>query len=110
GNRMPVRRKKNDEELELYVDTNSGMMGVIPAWKLHKFLYRRDLVTERKKIEENAIQSAIDNKPGGFISAKASSEDEDVITRAEFEEALRKVSRPTQSPSRRGKESPKTSE
>lgn len=55
---MPVRRKKSDEKMELYVETNSGMMCVIPAGKLSKFLNRSDLVEDRKKIEKDAMEKA----------------------------------------------------
>jgi hypothetical protein len=51
-------KKKNAKVTDLYVNDNTGMMGVIPAWKLTKFLNRSDLLTQRKTIEAEAIKEA----------------------------------------------------
>ncbi len=56
--RAEIRRKNPDKpirESSMYINDNTGMMLVIPAWKLQRFLDRSDLVMQRKKIEQEAM-------------------------------------------------------
>lgn len=61
----PVKRKKTHEPMNnLYISEHTSMMLVIPAWRLAEFLNRSDLVEERKKIEQEAMEEA-GNLPHG---------------------------------------------
>ena len=91
-----VNRKKHSEPMKtLYVNENTGLMLAIPAMKLKKFLERSDLVEQRKRIEQEAIEEAEDRTGGAAPAAATPDEDEnaDLFTEDDFEQALRKVAR-----------------
>lgn len=69
------------------VFTNSGMMGVVPSWKLLDFLMEdKRLIEEREKREQRWKKNA--SKAPRFNSATSQ-----LFTKADFESALRKASR-----------------
>lgn len=93
--RVPVYRNKTKEEFaNIYGEMPSGIGAVIPSWNLMKFLNRSDMVDARKKFERDEQEKA-QNQTGGMRLAGASPEDDEPnFTRADFESALRKVSKP----------------
>lgn len=54
--RTPYLEPDRDEEL--YVEQNSGMMGVIPAWKLTELLETKELTTMRERMDEELREKA----------------------------------------------------
>jgi len=48
-----------------YVEQNSGMMGVVPAWKILETLNHEGLVNRRKRTEEAWLRD--ERKPGGVV-------------------------------------------
>jgi hypothetical protein len=70
-----------------YIEENTGMAGVIPAWKIAEVLNCEELSNMRKEWEENLSKNADQMV---LDSAEA---DPEVFTREAFENALRKVSK-----------------
>ena len=77
-----------------FVRQNSGMAGVIPAWKIAEVLYCEDFVKTRKKEAERIAEEVEREKrrSSGGVSLDVA-EQSDVLTREGFETALRKASR-----------------
>jgi hypothetical protein len=46
-------KDKSGNELPFKIRSNSGMMGVVPIWKLHELLYREDVRSMRQKHPRN---------------------------------------------------------
>lgn len=75
------------------VSSNSGQMGVVPAWKLQELLNQEEVVMARKHAE-NERRQRIANDP--FVLDNRATEDEkssDALTKDDFEDALDRVSR-----------------
>jgi hypothetical protein len=76
-NDIPIYRKKRRQLMkEIIARDNTGMSLVIPAWRLLNFLDRSDLVDDRKRIEQQAIEDA-ENSTGGASPAAAVPDDDD---------------------------------
>jgi hypothetical protein len=71
-----------------WVEINSGMAGVIPAWRIQEILDLPELVMQRKKTDEEI--SAM--QPDGSAAFDVADPSE-VFTQSDFEQALQKVSR-----------------
>jgi hypothetical protein len=82
ANRVPV----NDN---WFVETNTGMSCVIPAWKVQELLYVEELVESRKEVLEQ-LEKAKASSPVAFDVAPSK---EQPFTQADFVSALGKVSR-----------------
>lgn len=95
-----IDRQKNPVE-DYWVKGNSGMAIVIPAWKLEGVFSLKELVMARQKAEEEADA---ENESGAVLDTMIDDIEEPAIefTKQEFEKALRKVSRPIQSPPDKG--------
>jgi hypothetical protein len=58
-NKVKHKAKDDTQEMDtLHFNENTGLMLVIPAWKLTKFLNRSDLLNTRRRIEQEAIDGA----------------------------------------------------
>ncbi len=77
------------------VPSNSGQMGVVPAWKLQELLDREEFVMARKR-EDEKLAKQIKNAPAVFDAQGLPQTDTDPIplTKDDFENALDKASRP----------------
>jgi len=71
------------------VETNTGMSCVIPAWKVRDLLYVEELVESRKE----ALKVLEEAKNGSSVSFDIAEPDKPRFTQADFEDALKKVSR-----------------
>jgi hypothetical protein len=67
------------------VKSNTGMMGVIPAWLLAELLDRRELVAQRKQQDEQLSK----DRAKGSAALDAAEQ----FTRKDFDQALKKASR-----------------
>jgi hypothetical protein len=83
--RATVRYRDSEEPTNLVLDENSGMAGVIPAWKIIEVLYSERLTNMRRQANENL-------KDASSRVSLDSAEDESPFTKADFEAALKKVS------------------
>lgn len=87
------------------VESNSGQMAVVPAWKLQELLDQEELamsrqrgeerITERKKsspvrLDKRAKEAEKPDQPANFVT--------DAFTKGDFEDALDRVSRPVSPP------------
>jgi hypothetical protein len=70
------------------VEVNSGMAGVIPAWRIKEILELPELVMDRKKTDEEISQ----RKQNQSVPVNDSAQSES-FTQADFEAALKKASR-----------------
>jgi hypothetical protein len=70
---------------------NAGMTAVVPAWKLNEFVNSEELVLMRKKINEHLAREK--KEKGGEAVL-----DSEPFFREDFEDALKKVSRPKEAP------------
>jgi hypothetical protein len=60
----PVRNKYGDPSPDgQHVRSNSGMIGVVPAWKLQELLFREDFVTRRKNRENLVLEERAKDGP-----------------------------------------------
>ena len=71
-----------------WVEINSGMAGVIPAWRIREILELQELTMQRKKTDTDI--SEMDAMHGMAVSDYAQP---DTFTEADFESDLRKVAR-----------------
>jgi hypothetical protein len=71
------------------VETNTGMSCVIPAWKLLELLYVEELVESRKQV----LQEMENAKINSAVSFDIAEPERPSFTQADFEAALKKVSR-----------------
>lgn len=75
-----------------YVNENTGMAGVIPAWKIRETLDREELVAMREEGDRKITEKK--RKPAGAsLDAADDSAPNEVFTKQDFEDALTKVSR-----------------
>jgi hypothetical protein len=79
--------RKTPSKSAQYVEINSGMAGVIPAWRIQEVLDLPRFVMQRKEQDDHI--SAME--PDG--SAVLDVAEPEVFTQSDFEQALRKVSR-----------------
>ncbi|HEY6763964.1 MAG TPA: hypothetical protein VI386_04270 [Candidatus Sulfotelmatobacter sp.] len=84
GKRVPVNE-------DWFVETNTGMSCVVPAWKVRELLYAEELVEFRKEVlREYEVQKQ--SSPVAFDMAEP---EKQVFTQTDFETALKKASRKT---------------
>jgi hypothetical protein len=79
----------------MWVDTNSGISAVIPAWRLRTILEQEPFVSQRKKDDEE-LQQKQPAEVTAIPDLSVESDEEKPpasFTRADFEAALKKVSR-----------------
>lgn len=76
-----------------YVNSNSAMMCVVPAWKIQDILDLEDQVEMRKKQDE-LIKKMIAESPTVADNAKEEEKVDDELTKEEFDAVLKKISRP----------------
>jgi hypothetical protein len=74
-----------------YVETNTGMSLVIPAWKVHEVLHVDELVESRNKV----LKELANVKNRSTISNDFAESEEPSFTQADFEDMLKKTSRKT---------------
>lgn len=108
--KVPVREKGTGEPLEegWYVESNSGMAGVIPAWKVAELLDSEDIAMARKKDDEAFMKRR--NQSGVALDIQPSQQTRAGLeiptpTRSEFLGDLRRTTRKKPRPSRSGKAS-----
>jgi len=88
----PIRDKNGRVIPEgLTVRTNSGMAGVIPAWKIADLLNGEEL-TEMRRHEDAKITSR-KNESSASLDSSETNEKQPHFTKADFESALKKASR-----------------
>ncbi len=85
GNRVPI-------DDNWVVESNTGMSCVIPAWKVRELLYVEELVESRKEV----LKEAEAQKAKSPVSFDMAEPERPVFTQADFEAALKKVSRKKQ--------------
>jgi len=68
------------------VKISSGMAGIVPAWKLYDLLYSEEIMKQRKMIDEAYRENAVG-------SLDHATDEEPEFTQADFEAALKKVSK-----------------
>jgi hypothetical protein len=82
--------QKTEADPKRWVKSNTGMAGVIPAWRLLNLLNREELMAQRKQSD----QEITDRKANSTVSLDSEvSRDQPIFTKEEFESALKKVSR-----------------
>ena len=84
-------RDGNKTEDALYIQENTGMAGVIPAWKIADVLNGEELLAMRQKQDEE-LTKHIERSSASLDSADGSNA-LDEFTREDFESALKKASR-----------------
>jgi hypothetical protein len=72
-----------------FVETNTGMSLVVPAWKIYETLHVEELVESRKEVLAE-LERQKNNSPVAFDVAEP---EKPAFTQADFEAALTKVSR-----------------
>jgi len=80
------RTKKEPQE---WVEINTGMAGVIPAWRIQELLNSEEFRMQRKEKDDEI--SDYSRRAGS--PSEDSAEGEQIFTQQDFESALRKVSR-----------------
>jgi hypothetical protein len=73
-----------------YVRENTGMAGVIPAWKIAELLDCGEFKSMRKEHEDKLIEA---RNQVSLDDASREDVSDEVFTKADFETALKKVSR-----------------
>lgn len=87
-----VREANGDKAQEgWFVKENTGMAGVIPAWKITEALNQEELETTRKE-EDRKLTEKI-KKSGASLDTADEDSRQRVFTKQEFEQALMKASR-----------------
>ena len=89
GNQDVLKSKKPHPD-GWYVEYNTGISGVVPAWKISGLLQEDKVKRQRKDREEQMAREAGES---GVNLTDSESQDRP-FTRSDFEDALRKVSRP----------------
>jgi hypothetical protein len=90
NNDEPVRdaaRNRDPVEDGLFVKSNTGMMGVVPSWRLADLLMEDEFVMQRKQSDQ---EIGADKAKSPVVLDAAQPRE---LTRDAFEDALRKVSR-----------------
>lgn len=78
---------------DTFVETNSGIAVVIPAWRLMRLLQREDLVRERKQIDRaDAANEEMASAAIPDVHAHGT-EESHTFTKDDFEQALKKVAK-----------------
>jgi hypothetical protein len=72
-----------------YVEENTGMAGVIPAWKIRDILDDEELKMQRKSADDHLTEK----KKSSPISLDSADKQPDIFTQEDFETALKKASR-----------------
>lgn len=72
-----------------YVEENTGMAGVIPAWKIAEVLNGEELMAQRQKADEEITK----RKAASAASLDYADREKPPFTKADFEDALTKASR-----------------
>jgi hypothetical protein len=96
-----VKAKNSNTELDedLIVESNSGQMGVVPAWKLRELLYKEEVAEMRKHWDDQIAKeqqnssSVLDNRAEAAALPGQNEEDFASYTEGDFEDALDRVSR-----------------
>ncbi len=81
---------ENNQRTGAAVRANTGMTGVVPAWKLVEILNSEELVRQRKEKDEKA---KVQHGQDAVALDSASPDAEASFTKQDFETALRKASR-----------------
>ena len=84
-----VDRRGNPHPDGWRVQLNSGMMGVVPCWRLLDLLNREEFL----KIREQDEKAALEDKEHAGVLDTATDDDPGVFTKEDFENALKKVSK-----------------
>lgn len=82
-----------EENLDMRVATNTGLAGVIPAWRLLDLLDREDLKMQRTKEDQKLTEKMTAEKSLSYHSFDSATEPTEVFTEDAFEADLRKVAR-----------------
>ena len=89
-----VYKKDEKTRADLVVDANTGLAGVIPAWRLLKLLEVEKLMKQRAKDDRKlAKQIAKDASKETSIILDSSKRSDDALTEKEFLSTLKKVTR-----------------
>ncbi len=88
--RSPVYDKKRKTDFE--VQTNTGIAGVVPVWKITELLMTPKLVEERAQ-EDEELKKKLEGLPETFILDVAKEHKGEEFTPRDIEEALRLASR-----------------
>jgi hypothetical protein len=107
---LPIYEKvkqenKKDEVPEGWmVESNSGQMAVVPAWRLRELLNQEDFVAERERSErtlamrQESSPVVLDAQKGDAEGTRQPPEVPKPFTQGDFEDALDRVSRPVPPP------------
>jgi hypothetical protein len=102
-----VERKKTKNP-KLQAKSHAGVAAVVPAWKLRELLHKdEEIVMARKREDEKLGQK---KSTGKFDRDVAAREEDDPLTSASFDDALRRASRKTTDLSEPESEKTRTSE
>lgn len=77
---------------EYRAQSNTGIAGVVPSWKIMDVLNTPKFVEERES-EESNLKKTLEDKPDSFVPDSASLNEPTEFTQQDFEQALRKASR-----------------
>lgn len=77
---------------DLWVRSNSGMCGVVPAWKLTELLYSEEAKMQRER-DNKELNQRRKNENTAVLDVAAKSNSQPLFTKENFEDALTKVSR-----------------
>ena len=87
-------KKDEKTKADLRIDANTGLAGVIPAWRLLKLLEVEKLMKQRARDDKKlAKQIAKDAAKETSIVLDSSKHSDDVFTQKDFLSALKKASR-----------------
>ncbi len=84
--------KRSAVEPPQWVEINSGMAGVIPAWRIQEILDLPELVMRREEVDRMISEELQDGSPAPDVATEPAA-----FTQSDFEQALRKVSRRVES-------------
>lgn len=88
--RAPVRNASGSPvDGDWYVEENTGMAGVIPAWKIMEVLNCEELVMQRKEADSKMTRK----KAASPVSLDSATPESKPFTKQDFENALTKASR-----------------
>jgi hypothetical protein len=79
-----------------FVEQNSGIAGVIPAWKIADVLNSEELVAMRRKEDEKITQKKAESRVSlDYAETREARRPDEPFTQEDFEAALKKTSRKT---------------
>jgi len=88
--RTPVRNAAGEPvDGDWHVEENTGMAGVIPAWKISEVLNCEEFRMQRKEADNEMTR----RKAASKVSLDSAEGEQSTFTKAEFEHALKKASR-----------------